>query len=523
MIIRVCRSAARRCGPCRAPSATLRRPPPATVVRPLPQPDDSLAETLRKLWRRKKMIAAVTIVLGGAAAAIAWSMPSFYTAEARVLVGVQSPRVFNAEAIITDSNPDAERVQNEGYVLQSRTLAMMVIDKLKLDQNPSFNPELRKPSMLGAHLQRRPVPAAVGQGLAEEHAHQGADATGNVTPITDNSLSPHDNRMIDIFLGKVDVSLLGRSHVLSVKADALDPDTASAMANTLADDLSRLPAQGQGRDDGPGRQVPDGTCRRAARAGEEVRPGGRGLSPRARPVQGLGHQRQRDRPAAHRAQYPADRRPDRQGRGRIAAAGGAGRQQGRGRQQGERARGAAFAADLRAQGAGSRCRPQGGRGRVHVRQQASPAEERAGRGRLRGRAGQRRGRQDRRRPRARRARRRCALPDAQAELRHPQAADGRGERQFDRARGARARRHGQPQPARGDAESRQAEHRRRGDPAGQRQAGLAGRAAGGARLSAQVADRLPGCRRRLPARLRDRPDARERRRLLPPRRPGRDA
>src|SRR6476469_5285080 len=64
-------------------------PAPATVVRPLPQPDDSLAETLRKLWRRKKMIAAVTIALGGAAAAIAWSMPSCYSAEARVLVGVQ--------------------------------------------------------------------------------------------------------------------------------------------------------------------------------------------------------------------------------------------------------------------------------------------------------------------------------------------------------------------------------------------------------------------------------------------------
>src|SRR5436305_8716393 len=120
--------------------------PAPAAVRPSPQPDDSLAETLRKLWRRKKMIAALTILLGGAAAAIAWSMPSYYSAEARVLVGVQAPRVLNAEAIITDVNPDAERVQNEGYVLQSRTLAKMVIDKLKLADNPAFNPELRKPS-----------------------------------------------------------------------------------------------------------------------------------------------------------------------------------------------------------------------------------------------------------------------------------------------------------------------------------------------------------------------------------------
>src|SRR3954447_11787012 len=120
--------------------------PAPAAVRPTPQPDDSLAETLRKLWRRKKMIAALTLLLGGTAAAIAWSMPSYYSAEARVLVGVQAPRVLNAEAIITDSSPDAERVQNEGYVLQSRTLAKMVIDRLKLADNPAFNPELRKPS-----------------------------------------------------------------------------------------------------------------------------------------------------------------------------------------------------------------------------------------------------------------------------------------------------------------------------------------------------------------------------------------
>jgi capsular exopolysaccharide synthesis family protein len=209
-------------------------PAPATVVRPLPQPDDSLAETLRKLWRRKKMIAAVTIALGGVAAAIAWSMPSFYTAEARVLVGVQSPRVFNAEAVLTDANPDAERVQNEGYVLQSRTLAHMVIDKLKLDQNPSFNPDLRKPSIWARIFNvNQFLPQSVQNWLKGTRTK--SPSTGKVAPITDDTLSPHDNRMVDVFLGMVDVSLLGRSHVLSVKADALDANTASAMANTLAE------------------------------------------------------------------------------------------------------------------------------------------------------------------------------------------------------------------------------------------------------------------------------------------------
>ncbi len=41
--------------------------------------------------------------------------------------------------------------------------------------------------------------------------------------------------MVDLLLSRVDVSTLGRSHVLSVKAEAQNPATAAAIANTLAD------------------------------------------------------------------------------------------------------------------------------------------------------------------------------------------------------------------------------------------------------------------------------------------------
>jgi capsular exopolysaccharide synthesis family protein len=207
--------------------------PAPVAARPIAQPDESLAETLRKLWRRRKMIAALTILLGGTAAVIAWSMPSYYSAEARVLVGVQSPRVMNTEAIITDTSPDAERVQNEGFVLQSRTLAKMVIDKLNLAENASFNPELRKPSFWARIFDADNIlPAEVNDWLKKLKSKP---AEGKVQPITDNTLSPKDNRLIDYFLSKVDVSTLGRSHVLSVKADALDAGTSAAMANTLAE------------------------------------------------------------------------------------------------------------------------------------------------------------------------------------------------------------------------------------------------------------------------------------------------
>lgn len=205
-------------------------PAPAPILRPQVAPDEGLLETMRKLWRHRRLIAACTIILGGIAGAVAWSLPSYYVAEARVQVGIQNPRVFNAEAIITETNPDAERVQNEGFVLQSRTLAKEVIDKLHLATDPNFNPELQKPSFWARNFSLSAwLPESVKDWMSGLHSKppQG-------TPAPDQALSARDNRLIDLLLSHIDVSLLGRSYVLSVKADSQDPNMAAALANTLA-------------------------------------------------------------------------------------------------------------------------------------------------------------------------------------------------------------------------------------------------------------------------------------------------
>src|SRR5258708_10735576 len=207
-------------------------PAPAVALRPVaPVPEEGLLETLRKLWRRRWLIASWTVVMGLRAAVVAWSLPSYYGSEARVLVGVQAPRVFNAEAIITDTNPDAERVQNEGFILQSRTLAKAVIDKLRLVDNPEFNPELRQPSFWSRTFRvDQFVPAGVTDWFGRLTARP-----AKVQPNPVQEATQRDNRMIDILLTQVDVSLLGRSHVLSVKAESRNSGTAASIANTLAD------------------------------------------------------------------------------------------------------------------------------------------------------------------------------------------------------------------------------------------------------------------------------------------------
>lgn len=211
------------------PSTERYLPPAAPVLRPMAPAEESFADTLRKLWRHRRLIAATTLLLGGGAAFVAWTLPSFYVAEARVLVGVDAPRVLNAEAIITDVSPDAERVANEGFILQSRTLAKTVIDKMHLADNPQFNPELAKPSLW---TRLTSLETYLPDGVTDWLSHL-RKTPAKVAP-PDTTLTARDNRLIDIFLSHIDVSLLGRSHVLSVKADARDPETAASMANTLA-------------------------------------------------------------------------------------------------------------------------------------------------------------------------------------------------------------------------------------------------------------------------------------------------
>lgn len=191
---------------------------------------DGLAETLGKLWRRRYLIAACVVVFGGSSTLIAWLMPSYYTAEARILVGVPAPRVLTSEAVITDASPDAERVQSEGFILQSRILAKRVIDQLKLATNPNFNTALREAPPWFRWLD----PAALLPAAARDWiARQSARPTVQQVAV-DAGLTPLENRMIDILLSRVDVSLLGRSHVLSVKAEAREPTLAATIANTIA-------------------------------------------------------------------------------------------------------------------------------------------------------------------------------------------------------------------------------------------------------------------------------------------------
>ncbi|HET6317195.1 MAG TPA: polysaccharide biosynthesis tyrosine autokinase, partial [Chloroflexota bacterium] len=108
--------------------------------------------------------------------------------------------------------------------------AAQVIDELHLDRSPEFNPELAAPTFWQKYSLAR---------LDQEMPDWLGDWLRRLKPAPEPAAPPTEARrrdkLIDRVLASVDVATLGRSHVLSVKAEAQDGGLAAAIANSFAE------------------------------------------------------------------------------------------------------------------------------------------------------------------------------------------------------------------------------------------------------------------------------------------------
>src|SRR5467141_1429545 len=103
------------------------------------------------LWRKRFLIAGLTLLT----AAIAFAAVNFitprYKSEARVLIETRENIFFRPDAekaIERGTTVDQEAVTSQVQLILSRDLAREVIKKLKLAERPEFDPVLGGPSLL---------------------------------------------------------------------------------------------------------------------------------------------------------------------------------------------------------------------------------------------------------------------------------------------------------------------------------------------------------------------------------------
>ena len=111
-------------------------------------------------------------------------------------------------------------MQNQIQIITSRELASTVVDRLKLDDDPEFNPALAQPSLVRAA--RRDVRAAQSQELVRERH---ARPTGDLSR----------DRVVDDLAEACRADTQGLSTTITITATSRDAAKAALIANTLAD------------------------------------------------------------------------------------------------------------------------------------------------------------------------------------------------------------------------------------------------------------------------------------------------
>jgi capsular exopolysaccharide synthesis family protein len=217
--------------PPRLSPATTERPIPFVPLASQPLRQETLTDTLAKIWRHKRLVISSTLLFAAIACVAAISIPPRYMAEAQILIATpDGPKLFKDAQSPARTGAVAEaddRIQSERYVILSRLIASQVVDKLHLTNDPEFNPPREEASWSVMKLLSTLLMRGTSKNVSDLPSENAAPSRSQAERIAD--------RTIDALISKVDVTVMGRSDVLSIDVRSRDAEKAARIANAVAD------------------------------------------------------------------------------------------------------------------------------------------------------------------------------------------------------------------------------------------------------------------------------------------------
>ncbi|APG94515.1 MPA1 family protein (plasmid) [Sinorhizobium americanum] len=174
--------------------------------------------------RRMRLLATVIVGCTLLSAVASFTLPKTYTASSEVVLERKDVRPFATDAALTTVDRDRSAAETEMDVLQSRQFAGRVVDRLKLINNPNFNPyarQAKQPQNIGGGL------LAYLQGIIgiEQSPYP-------VRTLPD--LKAQRDRAISTLLPQLNVSRTGESLAVRITVSNPSPRLAQEIANTIA-------------------------------------------------------------------------------------------------------------------------------------------------------------------------------------------------------------------------------------------------------------------------------------------------
>lgn len=183
------------------------------------QLNQNLSEHLRMLRRRMSAIVATIVVIMALVVGFILLATPRYTASSQIVFDskVAADRI-DLRPVLSGQPPDEAFILSELDVIRARSLAMRVINKLSLDENPDFNKSLRADNSLSQLIKRH---------LPETWWRMWKDRP------TDPE--KHRERLITEFQRSVSVTRNNRSRTVNVSFTADTPKLAAHILNTLTE------------------------------------------------------------------------------------------------------------------------------------------------------------------------------------------------------------------------------------------------------------------------------------------------
>jgi uncharacterized protein involved in exopolysaccharide biosynthesis len=175
----------------------------------------------RGLWRRRRIIALLTLVTAALAFTGVSMVTPRYRSEARVLIETRENIFLRPEAEKTlerNATVDQEAVTSQVQLILSRDLARDIVKKLKLGERPEFDPLLRGTSLVRVLLGF--------VGLGKDPMSQ--------TP---------EERVLKSYFDRLSAFQVEKSRVIAIEFDSEDPELAAQAANAIAEGYLALQQQ----------------------------------------------------------------------------------------------------------------------------------------------------------------------------------------------------------------------------------------------------------------------------------------
>src|SRR5262245_16629593 len=170
----------------------------------------------RTLWRKKVLIAGLTLLTAAIAFAAVNLITPRYKSEARVLIETRENIFFRPDAekaLERGTTVDQEAVTSQVQLILSRDLAREVIKKLKLGERPEFDPVLAGPSLIRSILRVLSLVGIVKDPL-------------EMTP---------EARVLKSYFDRLSAFQVEKSRVIAIEFESQDPELAAQVANAVAE------------------------------------------------------------------------------------------------------------------------------------------------------------------------------------------------------------------------------------------------------------------------------------------------